>query len=186
MGWGDRLCGFYASQTATEMYGFDPNPAVFETYREQCEAYEKYLSDDYDVTISNSQEELHCIGKKTVHAFNVAAEDVDYSSLPDDIDVMLSSPPYFCREKYAKGSDKVDLQSWYRYKTLDDWMERFMKKVLSESWSRIKIGGFVCINISDVNLRGERYPICDELIDYMVANLNGCEFKGVIGIFFFR
>ena len=41
-GWGDRLCGFYASN-AKEYIGCDPNPNTYERYKKQCIEYERLL-----------------------------------------------------------------------------------------------------------------------------------------------
>ena len=41
-GWGDRLCGFFAS-SATEYIGCDPNPNTYERYQQECVEYERIL-----------------------------------------------------------------------------------------------------------------------------------------------
>ena len=43
-GWGDRLCGFFASKSAEMYIGCDPNPNTFEVYKKQCIEYEKILT----------------------------------------------------------------------------------------------------------------------------------------------
>jgi hypothetical protein len=182
LGWGDRLCGFYASKNTTHLYGFDPNVDTFRSYQEQCRAYESFIGSDYNFGVKGDGSSFTCSGEKQVHLFNTPAEDADYSLIPDDIDMLFSSPPYFGRERYAWGTPHQHLQSWHRYKDPESWKHKFLFRVMELCWPKIKNGGFMCINISDVNIAKDRCYICDDMIEYATSTLKYCRFEGVIGM----
>lgn len=144
-GWGDRLAGFYCSN-AEEYIGIDPSQVVYESYHKQIEFYNTIIP------------------KKT-KIFNLPAEDVNYEEIDNDIDLVFTSPPYFSTERY---SDE-DTQSWKRYTTIEDWKYKFLFPVLKKAWTRLRVGGHMVINISDVLIAHKRVDICDEMVDYMLT-----------------
>lgn len=165
-GWGDRLFGFYVSNSK-EYYGFDPNPNTYEQYKLQCKSYERILGSPFEFT--EYDDHFECIGSKKVVIWNLPAEDVDYSLIPK-VDLVFSSPPYFCTEKYAEGI-KEDTQSWVRYKTSDDWQENFLHNVISKCNDRLNETGTIAINIIDGSVKGERQRICEKMVDYCESQL---------------
>jgi hypothetical protein len=178
-GWGDRLAGFYCSNSE-EYYGFDPNENNYEFYQKQCLQYEKLMGND-KAKIKEYKDHFVCKGIKNVCIYKLPAEDVPYNKLPDDIDLVFSSPPYFATELYGKGSDSEEKQSWSRYKSHDAWQNDFLHKVIEKCWTRLKKGGHVAINIIDANIKGERFKICDPMMDYM-ATLPQSKLVGMIGM----
>ena len=78
-GWGDRLAGFYGTQSTKLYVGCDPNPDVFEVYKKQCVAYEKMLG--FEPVLTESKEYFECVGSKTVKIWNLPSEDVDWDSV---------------------------------------------------------------------------------------------------------
>jgi hypothetical protein len=178
-GWGDRLAGFYTTNTATEYYGFDPNPVTFENYKKQCLAYEKILGNPNPEIIEDGRV-FRVEGIKKVIIQNLPAEDANYELIPDDIDFVFSSPPYFATEKYGAGGDDEDNQSWKRYGEYENWRENFLFNVMDKCWAKMKQGK-MCINIVDVIVKGERCRICDEMVDYMKTK-SDCTFDGQIGL----
>lgn len=159
-GWGDRLFGFYVSN-ASEYYGCDPNPDTYEKYKEQCKVYQKILGDDYEMI--EGDDNFTVIGKeKKVRIWNLPAEDLDYSLLPE-LDMVFSSPPYFATEKYAE--DNKETQSWFRYEAHDSWQNDFLYNVMDKCWTRLKDDGIMAINIIDGSIKGERQDICKQMID---------------------
>jgi hypothetical protein len=151
-GWGDRLCGFYAS-AAEEYVGIDPNPAVHEGYKEQVEFYETFG-----------------IQKKTTF-IKAPAEETDLSKYKEYFDMVFTSPPYFSLERYSQDIS----QSWVRYKTPESWMENFMFATLDKIIPTMTVGGHLCINIYDVLLSKE-IPLCDPILAYLKDKLEyvGC------------
>lgn len=179
-GWGDRLAGFYGTP-CTELYvGCDPNPDVFEVYKQQCVAYERWLGSE--PTLVEHPEYFECIGNKTVKIWNLPAEDVNWNLYADTFDFYFTSPPYFETEKYATGTTKVANQSWARYDSFNAWKYDFFFKVTETVWKTIKVDGYMMINIIEPRGKGsKRFPLCDDMVDYFGA-LQDASYVGKIGM----
>ena len=177
-GWGDRLAGFFCSN-AEEYYGFDPNEENYEIYKKQCYDYQKILGSEHKLIEGDNY--FESIGIKRVRIYNLPAEDANYEELPDNIDCVFSSPPYFCTELYGKGGSKSDAQSWCRYHSNEDWKQRFLFVVLEKCWSRLREGGHLCVNITDAMIKGERHLICDDMMD-QIATFDDSVIVGQMGM----
>ena len=153
-GWGDRLCGFYASPKTETYIGIDPNTKVYKNYYKQADFYKTLTKE-----------------KKTVF-FNSPAEEVSLDS--EIVDTVFTSPPYFNTEKYTE----EDTQSFKRYTTKRDWLEKFMFPTLDMCWRALKPNGYLIINISDSAQGGEQKNICDPMNDY-IASLGGTFIEGL-------
>lgn len=152
-GWGDRLCGFYAS-SAKSYFGIDPNTSVYKDYYNQIEFYERFVHKD-------------------VHIENLPAEDVDLKDYT--FDVVFTSPPYFNTEKYCN----EETQSWKRYSNLDSWLNDFLFKILNKSCEHLKDNGYLIINISDIV--SNNIQICDKMNDY-IGSLDTMKYLGCFGM----
>ena len=167
-GWGDRLAGFYASETGEYYLGIDPRKENHSIYKEQAEFYSKHLG----FFEHEKKSDFIC----------EPAEDVDLSKYENFFDIAFTSPPYFNVERYSYD----DTQSWVRYKDIDDWNELFLQKSLDNVWKTIKPGGYLLVNISDVNAssKGKKskgwLPICDPMNDFL-DTLKDSEYQGCIG-----
>ena len=170
-GWGDRLCGFYASN-ATMYIGCDPNPYTFERYKKQVIEYERLLGNE-DAEITEKDDLFIMKGKKSVMIFNYGAEDLPYDKLPK-VDVTFTSPPYFSTEKYNAGGDKEENQSWAKFDEYSKWRDDFYLPV---SKNCMNISKFVLINIMDPKIKNKRYYSGDELVDSLQD-----KFLGQIGM----
>lgn len=148
-GWGDRLCGFYASKDTKSYIGIDPNKAVYDNYFKQVDLYK---------TIA---------GEKKVTFYNLPAEDVVLEE--NIVDTVFTSPPYFCAETYTQD----DTQSWVRYPEVDSWLAGFMYRTLDMVWKALKPDGHLIVNISDVHRKGKVCKICDPMNDYIKDKLGG-------------
>ena len=122
-GWGDRLCGFYASNYTTDYIGTDPNPNTFERYKKQCISYETILTGNAP-DIKESDDRFICEGLKRVVIYRCGAEDLDYDSLPP-IDCAFTSPPYFSTERYNEGGEHAEDQSWSKFNEYKAWSDEF-------------------------------------------------------------
>ena len=151
-GWGDRLCGFLASD-AVSYTGVDPNKDAVAKY---CDMLD-YFYTDRDVTI-----------------FNECAEDVDYGDKM--FDLVFTSPPYFDLERYTTESN----QSWKRYKKLDAWLKGFLFKSIEKAWNHLEKDGHLIINISDVYCHHTINKICDPMNDF-IDTLANSEYIGCCG-----
>lgn len=166
MGWGDRLCGFYASEFGKHYIGIDPREENHPIYKEQQKFYEKH----------NGFFEH----KRTTEFHITPAEDFDFSPYKNTVDLIFTSPPYFNIEKYSDS----DTQSWVRYKEIDIWNKEFLHKALGNMIQTLKSGGTMAINISDVfSTSGKERtylsivsPMCDFLSE------QGMIYKGTIGM----
>jgi SAM-dependent methyltransferase len=74
-----------------------------------------------------------------------AAETILPLLPPASFDLVFSSPPYFDREKYGTERD----QSFLRYPTLEEWRERFLKKVIDESARLLSPNGYLVLNVCE-------------------------------------
>ena len=151
-GWGDRLCGFLASD-AESYTGVDPNKDAVFKYHDMI----KEFGPQRDITI-----------------FNECAEDVDYGDKM--FDLVFTSPPYFDLERYTA----EDNQSWKRYKKLDAWLEGFLFKSIEKAWNHLLPDGHLIINISDVYCHHTINKICDPMNDFIDTLLNS-EYIGCYG-----
>jgi len=166
MGWGDRLAGFYASETGVRYIGIDPRKENYNIYEKQVDFYEKHNGFFEHDRVA----EFHM----------VPAEDFDYSPYENKVDLIFTSPPYFNVEKYSDDNT----QSWVRYKNIDVWNEHFLHKALGKMIPTLKSGGIMAINISDVysnsGKRREHLAIVNPMNDFLKSQ--GMEYMGAIGM----
>lgn len=74
-----------------------------------------------------------------------AIEDFDLPS-EEWADVAFTSPPYFDQERYSEDAE----QSWVRYRTYPEWRDGFLFPLVAQMASQVKHGGYVVLNIADV------------------------------------
>lgn len=178
-GWGDRLAGFYATHS-TELYvGCDPNPEVYETYKDQCLEYENMLGCDTAVLQDNG-DHFVCLGTKKVIIYNLPSEDVDWSKHKNIFDFYFTSPPYYETERYAANNSST--QSWSRYPTFDSWKHDFFFKVNSIIWDTLTDNAYMMINIIEPRIaKGARLNLCDDMVDDILTYPNA-HYLGKIGM----
>jgi hypothetical protein len=163
-GWGDRLCGFYASDCTEHYVGIDPNLDCHPNYKKQIEFYEKrrtFLEEPKKVTLIAQP-----------------AEDVDYSEYENYFDTIFTSPPYFNTEKYSE----QETQSYLRYKQIDDWNVNFLHKALGKMIPTLKKDGILAINIADVYSSEDKgyVDIVNSMNDFLASQ--GLTYMGCIGM----
>jgi len=147
-GWGGRLLGFYAS-VVSEYIGVDANPDTVKGLKH-----------------------MRCLLGRDVAGKSV---DIKYAAFEDlkldgSFDVVFTSPPYFCKELY--GDD--EFQSYVRYGKYNDWRDGFLKPLVEKSVSVLKRGGFLILNVADVRVGGDVFPLVEDTRSLM---------KSVIGLF---
>jgi SAM-dependent methyltransferase len=167
-GWGDRMCGFYASETGKHYVGIDPRKENHPIYRQQAEFYEK----------NNGFFEL----EKKADFVESPAEDFDYAGYDNYFDIAFTSPPYFSVERYSYD----DTQSWVRYKTIDEWNEQFLHKALGKIWKTLKKGGVLIVNIADVYASSKGtdkgYRAITTPMNEYLEKQEGAEYLGCMGM----
>lgn len=178
-GWGDRLAGFYATY-GTELYvGCDPNPEVYETYKDQCLEYENLLGCDSAV-LQEYDNHFVCIGSKKVVIYNLPSEDVNWKQYDNTFDFYFTSPPYYETERYAANNSST--QSWSRYPTFDSWKNDFFFKVNRRVWDTLKDDAYMMINIIEPRINnGTRLNLCDDMVDDILTYPNA-HYLGKIGM----
>lgn len=153
-GWGDRLCGFYATEGTQSYIGIDPNRTVYLAYHKQVKLYE------------------NCIGSKKTTFYNLPAEEVSLDK--NIVDTVFTSPPYFNIERYTQDEN----QSFKRYRKIEQWLDNFLFPTLLMSWDALKPNGYMIINISDVYSNHTINKICDPMNDYLTS-LGGTFIEGI-------
>jgi tRNA1(Val) A37 N6-methylase TrmN6 len=148
-GWGDRLSAAMATDSITKYVGIDPNTELFSGYKKQISKF------------GNG---------KDIEMVNLPAEDYFKDSRKDIFDLVLTSPPYFVIERYSKDAT----QSWVRYKKIDMWLRYFLFPVVSACCERLRSGGHLAINISDVYCNHTVNNICDPMND-LLSGIGGME-----------
>lgn len=178
-GWGDRLAGFYATHS-TELYvGCDPNPEVYETYKDQCLEYENMLGCDTAV-LQDRGDHFIVLGTKKVIIYNLPSEDVDWSKHENTFDFYFTSPPYYETERYAKNNNST--QSYIRYPTFDSWKHDFFFKVNRIVWDTLIDNAYMMINIIEPRIaKGTRLNLCDDMVDDILTYPNA-HYLGKIGM----
>ena len=167
-GWGDRLAGFYGSESGKYYLGIDPRKENHPIYREQKEFYEKHRNMFFEVD-------------KDCEFIESPAEDVDFKEYENIFDTVFTSPPYFSVERYSY----EDTQSWVRYKEIDDWNKNFLQKTIENLWVSIKSGGYLLVNIADVFARTgaqrNMVEICNPMNDFL-STFSDSKYQGCIGM----
>lgn len=137
-GFGGRLVGFAASQCA-HYIGIDPNVPTHEGNERMIETLK--------------------IGGAAL--INKPAEDVEAEPLRDSCDFAFTSPPYFAKEQYSDD----ETQSWKRYSSGEAWRDGFLRPMLELQHTALRAGSFNVVNIADVKIKSQTYPLVDWTCD---------------------
>lgn len=136
-GWGGRLLGFYCSNRGRRYVGIDANPETVKGLRHMRCVLGRDVPD------------------KAVELEYAAFEDWEAT---EQFDLVFTSPPYFKKEWYC-GDDK---QSDVRYPEYTAWKDSFLRPLIEKSAARLKPGGFFVLNIDNVKLGAQEYPVGDD------------------------
>jgi hypothetical protein len=90
--------------------------------------------------------------------WNGGAEDMLPEIPRRSASLVLTSPPYFDRERYSKDGR----QSFRRYPTYERWRVEFLKTVIAESARILERKGRLVLNVAD---RGA-YPIAQDTLAF--------------------
>lgn len=146
-GWGDRLLG--AAAADVEIYhGVDPNSLLRSSYDEML----SFVDKDY-----------------TVVTDDFLKVNIDN----DTYDTVFTSPPFFDFEIYSSDAN----QSICGRSGLKDWIENFLYPYISKAWYALKIGGHLCLYITDT--KTDKY-IAD-MYNFVNNRLKG-QYLGVIAL----
>ncbi len=106
--------------------------------------------------LANALRRLRLPGLETL-LYQGPAEEV-LTSLPRGrTQLIFSSPPYFDRERYSEEPS----QSYVRFPKYPEWKTHFLEVVIKECARILRPGGFLVINVSNVN----RYRLADDTLE---------------------
>jgi hypothetical protein len=117
-GWGGRMLGTVAANWS--YIGCDPNTVTFNN-------------------VSDIASFLNIQDKVTL--LNIPAEE--YTFIPNSVDIVLTSPPYFNLEMYNDNPD----QSYNKFNTYEVWENKWLRPLISSSISMIKDNGISAWNV---------------------------------------
>ena len=135
-GFSGRLLGCIASNKNIHYYGIDPDP---ETAMGNMNCASFF---DYNNKFTFS---LGC------------AEDIMKNLQGDRYDLVFTSPPYFDLERYGENKN----QSYIKYPSYDEWLHKFLLRLMGESMRIIRKNGKIIINIKN----DKKHDIINDLKD---------------------
>jgi hypothetical protein len=139
-GYGSRLLGFLASGKRGKYIGVDPLVNTCSGLRNLYDFWAKNIDQDSSIEINN-----------------VCAEDFILSN--NSVDLAFSCPPYYDLERYSAD----ETQSYKRYETYKEWLEKFWKPVVTNCYLGLKNNGYfiyVVNNYLNYNLEADMEVIC--------------------------
>ena len=139
-GFGGRLIGYIASRLKGKYIGVDPSK---KTYQGNMKILKTFGFEQYAELIM------------------LPAEDVPHERVANKCDFAFTSPPYFTKEHYAEEST----QSWKRYPEGEAWRVGFLVPMLKLQYVALKHLKYNVVNIADVKIGKEKYPLVQWTID---------------------
>jgi hypothetical protein len=151
---------FKAKNVFTKTYlGIDPNTQLSTLYQNLYDTYLNYSK----------------FKDKKIEIITKAAEDV---IITKKFDLIFSSPPYFNYEKYSN----EEIQSNIRYKTLDDWLNKFLYKTINNNYNNLENQGSLVLHIKDYKTKNKLISIIEPLKNYIKTYYPNLNFKGYIKV----
>lgn len=124
-GWGDRLIGAIACGDI-DYHGYDPNHLLTEKYR----------------SIITTLGGIGC---------SVQCERFETVELPNDFDMVVTSPPFFDLEVYLSPEDDVNqTQSSTLYPNIDSYLSDFYAPYLYRAFGALREGGIIVVYIENI------------------------------------
>ena len=158
-GWGDRLLGAGLTSTVDVYHGIDPNTALTGPYDRMLKylALGKYSGDP-----------------DTFDNFDVLTADFLKVTLPDQYDMVFTSPPFFDYEVYSNEAT----QSIAGRKTFDVWISDFYTPYLTKAYNALISGGRMCLYVSNSSQLSGFVEATHEIMN----NVLGAKYEGVIAV----
>ena len=111
-----------------------------------------YVGTDVDPETIEGNKALAAILGKEVSLSVCPAQDFS----PPPVDMVFTSPPYFIKEQYSHEPG----QSW-KLGCFQDWVEGFLHPMCSQAYEALPSGGVFALNITDVRVKGDIFPLVD-------------------------
>jgi hypothetical protein len=165
-GWGDRLISSMTNPRIYEYTGVDPNIFVHEGYKKIIEKINTVVPD-------------------LVKKVNLHVQRFEVFDAPSNYyDLIFTSPPYFDTEDYV--TEEMDPlnkcrknQSHVMYKTLEEWLEGFVRPFIKNCRKTLIVGGILALNINDIPDFSRQYV---ERIFQIVDTVGQFDYVGTITI----
>jgi 16S rRNA G966 N2-methylase RsmD len=139
IGWGGRMLGALSAGSDVEYAGCEPD----------TQTYKALLAILQDKAIPESVRHRATIfGEPAETAMSKIHQE-------EKFDLVLTSPPYFNLELYTAGE-----QSTNKYKTWDDWSEKWLKAIILGCLAALKPGGTSCWSVKNFK-SDKKYPLAD-------------------------
>ena len=160
-GWGSRMIGAMTyDDRIKSFYGIDPNRSLHKSYQRMIKSYlPKHSHQKYQL-------------------LNIPAEDI-ISLLPQQFDLICTSPPYYKLENYVPDKKKAKTQSISKYSDFENWYNNFLLNCLNQCVGKLNKSGVLAININDYKTDTEEYNVVERLISDMSTNQE-LQFKGIV------
>lgn len=139
-GWGDRLVGAMAAANRFKVVryiGTDPNKDLTPRYQKIFDACMQVLNQEIKVPFQFTAR----IYDKPME--DLSEEELNYEGVQSDL--MITSPPFFNYEKYK---DHGNTQSCVRYPEVDEWLDKFLYKLVDQAKKGVRNHGIVAIHFS--------------------------------------
>lgn len=129
-GWGDRLIAAYASNSVKQYRGWDTNPELIDVYKRLALECSKHTSKELNWKIECAPFE------------NQDDHFTENGDLNGYFDTVIASPPYEYHEIYDGEQTSTN-----RYKTRDEWYNKYYFKILELIEKALMKGGKIILYI---------------------------------------
>lgn len=138
-GWGGRMLGTLAASKHAIYVGCEPDPNTFKGLKGILE----------DAALPQTVRSRAQVLEKPAE---IGLTDI---AAMEKFDLVLTSPPYFNLELYTAGD-----QSTAKYKTWEQWTEKWLKPVILACLACLKEGGVSCWSVKDFK-SDKKYPLAE-------------------------
>lgn len=170
-GWGDRLIGIAAAGPIVGgLVDVDPNPDLCAQYPRMLEWTERCA----DARMINNYK---CICSPFEDIALTTFQDIarEWGAPAGKYDLVICDPPYFDLEIYVPGDP---VQSVERYKTFDEWYEKFLLTTARNSCATLRKGGIFALIINQQ--RGGKPFLQNMIRDITATTREHMRYLGVI------
>lgn len=129
LGWSSYCCGFLQCPTVVEYVGTDVIPDVCAKTREIATVFSQCNNAKYEILCEPSE--------------NLAGSPTFLRKYREHFDVVFFSPPYYRLELYAGKN-----QSTEKYKSYEEWLEKYWEKTIQMCHQVLQKGGRLCYILS--------------------------------------
>jgi tRNA1(Val) A37 N6-methylase TrmN6 len=86
---------------------------------------------------TNTYEELVSLGDELSNDISIYPEPIEEATIPNDMDMVFTSPPYGFKEHYCDSQKQSDV----KYSTYQQWVDGFLTTLITKSYMALKSGG---------------------------------------------